>query len=584
VTSLALAVGVFLVYAWGACPSIYVGDSGELVAAVHVLGIPHPSGYPLYVLLGKVFTLLFPWGSVAYRMSLFSSACSAACVGLLHCACRRFGMGSVPASTGALFFAFAPSHWAEANIQRVYSLNALFVALATLLALEWHTKRRPALLIAAFGVCGLGAANHTFMAVYGLVLLALSLPGQARCPGGLRVILSSVAAASAGLATYLFLPLRSRADPPLDWGNPQTLDRFLAVVTRRDFWERRWLSGAGDLFPIVLDYVRSLGAELHWAGAMLAVFGLAWTWRRGRFALALLLGVMAANLAVVALHGSRSDIFIWHRYYIPSYFAASMLAAFGAWRLVAHMPSRLHWLPVLIPVGAGVAGFAAADRSRYRIAEAYSRRLLESLPPGAHLAASDENILFVLLYLRLVEEMRSDVELIPQGIGEADLPPLRFDPDTDPLYLTHHPNWSVPGLEIVPSGLVFRTVRAGRPRPAPVSLPDQLDGETDPRVPKDYLTRNLVGEFHYMKGLGMESADWPRAALEFERAKRAAPDNDVLFYNLGLIYRRSGRLDEALEAFRRCDAINPRGIGRRQVLASERIREIEAALAAERTR
>ena len=62
-----------IVYVLGACPTIYVGDSGELVAAVHLLGIPHPSGYPLYVLLGKIWTLLLPVGSIAYRMSVFSS-------------------------------------------------------------------------------------------------------------------------------------------------------------------------------------------------------------------------------------------------------------------------------------------------------------------------------------------------------------------------------------------------------------------------------------------------------------------------------------------------------------------------------
>jgi hypothetical protein len=65
----AAAVGALalVVYALGACPTIYVGDSGELVAAVDTLGIPHPSGYPLYVLLGKLWTPLLPVGSVAHR-------------------------------------------------------------------------------------------------------------------------------------------------------------------------------------------------------------------------------------------------------------------------------------------------------------------------------------------------------------------------------------------------------------------------------------------------------------------------------------------------------------------------------------
>src|SRR3989449_10721353 len=87
----ALVVGVaaFAIYALGACPTIYVGDSGELVTAVHLLGIPHPTGYPLYVLLGKLWTLLIPAGSIAWRMSLFSAACAAATCGALYALARR---------------------------------------------------------------------------------------------------------------------------------------------------------------------------------------------------------------------------------------------------------------------------------------------------------------------------------------------------------------------------------------------------------------------------------------------------------------------------------------------------------------
>jgi hypothetical protein len=100
------AAAVFLltlcVYLAGACPTIYVGDSGELVAAVATLGIPHPSGYPLYVLLGKLFTLAVPLGSVAYRMSLFSAVCAAAACALLHLLCRRLGLAAPAAALAAL--------------------------------------------------------------------------------------------------------------------------------------------------------------------------------------------------------------------------------------------------------------------------------------------------------------------------------------------------------------------------------------------------------------------------------------------------------------------------------------------------
>ncbi len=582
-TSLRLAVAVFLVYAWGACPTIYVGDSGELVAAVYVLGIPHPSGYPLYVLLGKLFTLLVPLGSIAYRMSLFSAACSATAVGVVHSTCRRAGLGPVASLTGALLFAFAPSHWGEANVQRAYSLNALFVAAATAVAFEWDRTRRPRLLVAAFVLCGLGATNHTFMAVYAIVLALFAVISEPSLLKRPRTLLEAAAACAVGLLPYAFLPLRSRMEPPLDWGNPDSLDRFVAVVTRRDFWDRKWLQGPADLVPIAADYLSGLGAELLWVGLALAAVGSV-EGRRKRAPVPLLLGVMAANLATMAAHGSRTDIFVWHRYYIPSYLVAALLVALGAQALVERLPSAARAAPLLLPLVALLVGFRSADRSRYRIAESYSRTLLATLPPGAHLAASDDNILFVLIYLRLVEGLRPDVDLILQGVGDAELPPLRFDPDDDLLYFTHHPNWSMAGLEIAPAGLALEPVRAGRPWPEPPPLPDVLEGEDDPRVPKDYLTQNLIGEFHYMKGVSLERRDWARASEEFERAKRASPENDVLFFNLGLIYRRNGRLEDALEAFRRSDTINPRAIASRsRAVAADKVRELEAELGRSRT-
>ena len=55
------------------CPTVYVGDSGEFTTAAYTLGITHPPGYPLYVLFGKIFTLIIPFGNIAYRVNLMSA-------------------------------------------------------------------------------------------------------------------------------------------------------------------------------------------------------------------------------------------------------------------------------------------------------------------------------------------------------------------------------------------------------------------------------------------------------------------------------------------------------------------------------
>lgn len=571
-----LTACLFLVYAAGACKTIYVGDSGELVAAVHVLGIPHPTSYPLYVLLGKLWTLLLPIGSIAYRMSLFSAACAALAGGALYRVCRAVDFHPVAALFCALLLAFAPSFWGEANVQRVYTLNGLFVVLATGAALLWHRGRSRRLLFLAYFFCGLGASNHTVLGVYAVALsvfVVITEPGILLRP---KEILLAGLSAALGLLPYLYLPIRSRMDPPLDWGNPENLEGFLDVVLRRNFWVRAWLESPADVLLIAADFLGSLVDQFTWIGVGFVAAGLIIGWRR-RWPILLLLLVTVANVGVMALHGSRTDIFVWHRYYIASYVMLALLAGVACNVLLERLPRIVRWLPLALPIFMLASGWQSFDRSRYRIAEEFSLAVLRTLPPGASLIATDDNILFVLIYLNMVEHERPDVNLILQGVGDADLPPLRFNPDSEPLFFTHHPNWSIPALDIVPIGLVFQAWRSDRPLPEPNVTLWELPGEHDPRVPKDYLTQNLIGHLHYMLGFTFERRDWARAQSEFDAAAAASPHNDVLFYNLGLIYQRNGLFDEAIVAFERAQEINPRHLASQsRPRAADRIVELQA--------
>ena len=250
--SAALGLAVFVLYALGACRTIYVGDSGELVAAVHTLGIPHPSGYPLYVLLGKLWTLLVPVRLVAFRMSLFSAACAAVAVALLHRLGRAARAAAArPPPPRALLLAVSPSFWGEANVQRVYTLNAVFVVLAATAAVALaRVAARPRICSLAAFLCGLGATNHTFMA---LMAVAIGLFARRRpSPSLVRGVRGSSSPArrcfAAGLLPYAYLPLRSRMDPAARLGQPRDArPRSATWCTRRDFWGRAWIEGPSDL-------------------------------------------------------------------------------------------------------------------------------------------------------------------------------------------------------------------------------------------------------------------------------------------------------------------------------------------------
>src|SRR3989304_9859212 len=78
----------FTVYLLTLAPTIYIEDAAEFAAAVPTLGITHPSGFPLYMLLGKLFTILVPFGNMAFRVNLFSAATTSFALAVFYYALR----------------------------------------------------------------------------------------------------------------------------------------------------------------------------------------------------------------------------------------------------------------------------------------------------------------------------------------------------------------------------------------------------------------------------------------------------------------------------------------------------------------
>ena len=178
-------VVALVVYARTLAPTLTWGhhgsDGGDLVTAVATAGVPHPTGYPTYTLLGRLF-LLIPWGDAAHRINLMSAVFAALAAGLLYLILLRTfrlfkaqppGLTARFAAAAALSFAFAPLFWSQAVIAEVYTLNAFFIALVIYLVLRWMERPDVRVLSAAALACGLGMGNHVTIVLLVPALLAL---------------------------------------------------------------------------------------------------------------------------------------------------------------------------------------------------------------------------------------------------------------------------------------------------------------------------------------------------------------------------------------------------------------------------
>ena len=205
-----------------ACPTLGGGfDSEEFQFAAYALEIVHATGYPLYLILGKVFTTLVPVGNIAYRMNLLSALFGAATVALVYLNALTLTRRQIASIAAAALFATNPAVWRQAGVASVGPLNLLLIAAIVYATLLWYEKR-VSLSLVAFTI-GLGLAHHhtTLLFVPVIIILVLLVdPGILRRP---RDIARGVFWLVAPLLLYLYVPIFGDGTP----GYSNTIRGFL---------------------------------------------------------------------------------------------------------------------------------------------------------------------------------------------------------------------------------------------------------------------------------------------------------------------------------------------------------------------
>lgn len=562
-----VAVGLlsFAVYLRTMCRTIYVGDSGELAAAVHVMGIPHPPGYPLYVLLGKLFSVLVPVGKPAFRLNLFSAFCTSIASGFLTMTLQLMGLNAWVAVAGGLCFGLGASVWSQAGIPRVYALGGLISSLSTYFFMKWYiASDQMAWLYASAFVVGLGLANHPVVWAH---VPAMAAAGVMRRPDLLTQPLPWIWAGLAlvpGVSLYFtWIPVRARSKPPVNWGNIQDIAGLKKFLGRKEYWRHRWVHSPVDAWTVIRFYVERVGTEYGFLGSAAIIVGLPILFVQSP-AIGMFVAVLIFfNAFSMIAHARREDIFHWTRYMITAWFALALPLAVGWNLMLVAFPEPMRPYAALLPaILLLVVNFRMSDLSRHRYADEYNRRILETLPENCTLIAQDDNVVFPLMYLRYAEKVRPDVKLLEQGVHQ--LAELRFNPRRDAVYVTH---WQGafnqpatprgPGLRLVAEGLIYRIVSTDM-QFAPRNLWDthMVPDMEDPKIPRNYLARCLLGHVYFMRGEWEVVRDPVTAAAWYDRSARMAWDSPVQQYNLGLTYARHGWKQLSEDAFRRAESID----------------------------
>lgn len=467
-----VALGALALYAATLAPTAQFWDTPEYIAAAYVLGIPHPPGNPLFVLLAHVWGLI-PWvHAYAARINLLSAVASALSAGLWFLVAERWLRPIVPvrgprrlaALAGALTAATAFTVWNQSVVnEKVYTLSLLSIALVLWLAVRWGDKpagsRRDHLLLLIVYLLALTATNHLMGLLVAPAVLVYVLFTDPRVLLSPKVLAWCAAAVALGVSVWLFLLLRAPHFPAVNEGEPTTWAALGSVLSRAQYmkpplserqadltaqlgmwwqyftwqWGRDWPEAVRRFLAAVFGALGLLGAWRHWKAD-----------RRSAAAMTALVVTLVPVLVyylnfrfgfsqypdrpTLPREVRERDYFYLCSFAVWGIWVAVGLAAVmegiqGALRRRVGKEARRWALaaPVLAIALVPLAGNRlSASRAGETLARDFAFDLLQSVPPYGVLVTAGDNDTFPLWYAQEVEGIRRDVTVLNLSLAGTD--------------------------------------------------------------------------------------------------------------------------------------------------------------------
>lgn len=451
--SVLLALAVFAVYVRTLTPGVLDGDSGEWQYMANILGVPHSTGYPLYILLAKLTTFL-PLGNPAWRVNLFSAICAALSTPIVYFLAKRVAQSRLAGLLSSSFFAFMPTLWASATIAEVYALNTLLIAFTLFFAIRFFDDGRTHDLYLMVLCFGLALTNHRiafFLAPAMLLVIWLK-----RSVFDLRKLLLAALVFLLPLALYLYIPLRASQllaeQAPENWDlypraqaivdgkitayynhTPAGLINLVTALDNRNKLGFENESGQDQTGARLENAWNLLREQIDPFGIVLAVCGILILFRRERALTAVLLAAGVPIAAVSIVLRAESTRF----YFSGAYLVMVLFFAVAVGWLLNNLRERAqetrtsggapsNILPALVyfvaifflaffPLTALYFNFPRMDQSRNVKYDAYARAVLnDNLARNAILVAPWE-VASPIRYLQYVENVRPDVLTIHES-------------------------------------------------------------------------------------------------------------------------------------------------------------------------
>ncbi len=591
----AVFLAALVLYIATAVPDFTFDDNPEFIAGSYVLGVVHAPGYPLVLLLGKLFSFLAP-GTAGFAVNLVSAFAGAGAVALAFLLLARATGWWAPSLLGAGMLATSRLFWEQTTSMEVYALNLFFLMLS--LNIIWTidgSRRDLRRLIALAFVVATGIFNHYTMAlispVYAVYIIWIYRKKLA------ALFLPAAIAVFVGLVCFsvmFYLPARSAAVPAINWDDQVTAQGFIKHVKGVDRRTGAPVVAFSEKLTFVKDYGWRLSRERTPWLLLLLPFGLFAVLKlKGRGAL---LGVLWVTLfagfilLLNFLYGPRSS-YVIKVFHISSMGLVAVVLGLGADVVMKWVRGlKLPWQAVFGIIAALVAYSAVmntdtTDKSENNLAPAYARNMLKFMDRDSVLFSSLETESFPVSNMRLVNGFRRDIGIMGR---QGDL--------RETVFAMNRLGFQVSDMGSVEDLQSFVLEHTSRQREiyftkrlsirAPEKITARVNGllyQLDPLIEKiwkrdpwdridmtgidpdkqsyDRIEKTVVSKYLVMHGEHyIEKGEWEKGREYLKRAEEFNPESRFLRTQLGAIFLAVGDFEAAREQYETALAIDPENV------------------------
>ena len=555
------------IYVLTACPVVFAGDSGELITAAFTLGVAHPPGYPLFCLLGKVFSFL-PFATIAFRVNLVAGFFAALSVYFLYLLIRKLiagNMGVFLAFCTALLFAFSGIFWEQA----LYAKGALYTLNAFLIIVFYYLLIIEASPVLIGFIAGLSLTNHhTALTFVGMAFFFLLFMRKER----LKTLTGfSLSLAITAVTVYLYLPVSASANPPINWGNPKDLEGALFHIFRIQYGEAKMPLTLAVYLKKIFIYGKLVFMQFNFASLM-AVFGIVYLFKSNKnisWLLLLSFVLFFFPLLYKIEHNLTVHVLYMNRVFLIPLFAitAIWIGAGFAFMLAKFVKVKpLYLIPAILPLLLLGLNYGKTDRSNNFLDYDYGVNTFRSIEKNAVLFTSGDHSSFISSYLKFVEKARPDITCyddtgsvfenifgadflrMNRGLHEQRLTDVQMQVvqnSSKPVYFIMGNNlqnvaFFNKSITYKPVGLVYKITKEDKNTFYRKEIWKELKFRNlDSFKPYDYLETDLASQIYFMKGEELYYRGLiAEAGKAYDKAVEVGRDVDTLQNNMNIIFMR----------------------------------------------